>query len=159
MLSKTSLEGCLLDSVKEVFETMIFMDIEPSDESEHILEGPAFMGLISFSGDVEGCLGVCCTSPCAATIAANMLGSEPGSQTSEQDMKDAIGEVANMILGSFKTRAESEMGNLQVSVPTVICGRELNNDMIARSEKVLLKINLQGEYFAELTLLYRQSGK
>jgi chemotaxis protein CheX len=159
MLSKTSIEESLLESVKEVFETMIFMDIEPSDENEHILEGPSFMGLITFGGDVEGCLGVCCTSSCAATISANMLGSEPGSETSEQDMKDAIGEVANMVLGSFKTRAESELGKLQVSVPTVVCGRELNNDMITRTEKVLLKINLQGEYFAELTLLYRQTGK
>jgi len=159
MLSKTSIEESLLDSVKEVFETMIFMDIELSDENEHILEGPSFMGLITFSGDVEGCLGVCCTNPCAATISANMLGSEPDNQAGEQEMKDAMGEVANMVLGSFKARAESELGKIQVSIPTVVCGRELNNDMVARTEKVLLKINLQGEYFAELTLLYRQTGK
>ena len=38
----------------------------------------------------------------------------------EGEVLDAIGEIANMIFGNVKTALESEVGDLGLSIPTVI---------------------------------------
>jgi chemotaxis protein CheX len=52
-----------------------------------------------------------------------MLGIE--STEFNQDTKDAIGEVTNMIAGSLKNRVLEKFGAIQLSVPIVIAGADL----------------------------------
>jgi chemotaxis protein CheX len=52
-----------------------------------------------------------------------MLGIE--STEFDQDTKDAIGELTNMIAGSLKNRVLEKFGAMQLSVPIVIVGADL----------------------------------
>ena len=158
MVEQAAITDALLEGAKEVFETMIFMDIEESTELDQKIEGDALLGSITFKGNYEGCLAICCANSCAKTIAANMLGMEPDEQVGQEDINDAIGEVTNMVMGSVKARLLDVIGNVDVSIPSVVCGRQLQNRLGDKTGKILVKVDIEDEYAAELSLLYREKS-
>jgi len=157
MIEQICINEVLIESAKEVFETMVFMDIAEATEPDQDVEGWALLGSITFKGNVEGCLAICCNIPCAQAIAINMLGMDTTAELTEADTCDAIGEVANMVMGSVKPRLLEKAGNLEVSIPSVVSGRELKNNLGDGAEKFSVKVNIEDEYVAELLLLYRES--
>lgn len=158
MITTMSLRDSLLDSAKEVFETMAFMALEEvADEQEGPgLENETLLGTITFKGDLEGCLAICCGCRCARTIGANMLGTDPDEPMSDNDMSDAIGEVANMVMGALKARVQEEVGTMEVSIPSVVRGRELRNSLGERASKISVTVNLEEEHSVQFSLLYRE---
>jgi chemotaxis protein CheX len=157
MVDEVCLNDALLAGAKEVFDTMIFMDIEKSFEQEQNVEGDTLLGSITFKGDMEGCLAICCSVSCAEAIALNMLGMEQTEGLDEAEISDAVGEVANMVMGSVKSRIQESTGNLDVSIPTAVRGRKLDNSLSDGANEVSIRLNIADEYPAELSLLYRES--
>lgn len=159
MVDELCMTEALLAGTKEVFETMIFMDLVECNDPERSVEGDSLLGSITFKGNLEGCMGICCGTGCAKAIAANMLGSEPDEQISEEDICDAIGEVANMVMGSIKSRIQEPVGRIEVSIPSVVRGRRLENSLGDRAYKILTKVDLAEDFVAELYLLYREGSE
>ncbi len=158
MIDLLSLNEVLLESAKEIFETMVFMDLAETTEEGHDIEGCALLGTITFRGALEGCLAFCCSEPCAQAIAINMLGLDTTEKIAEEDICDAIGEIANMVMGSVKRRLAESAGNLEVSIPSVVSGRELRNNLGEGAHKTSVRINIEDEYVAELSLLYQEKS-
>ncbi len=159
MITTMSLRDSLLDSAKEVFETMVFMALEEVHENEEAprLEDETLLGTITFKGSLEGCLAICCGCHCARTIGGNMLGADPDEPMSDDEMSDAIGEVANMVMGALKARVQNEVGTMEVSIPSVVRGRELRNSLGDRASKITVTVNLEEEHSVQFSLLYRES--
>lgn len=157
MIDKVCFGTALLEGAKEIFETMIFIDIEESTELEQKVEGDALLGSITFKGDIEGCLTICCNVTCARIIAANMIGMDPSEEISEEEVCDAIGEVTNMVMGSVKSRIQDNTGELQVSIPTVVLGQKLANSLGDGASRILLKVDTEDEYVIEFLFLYRKN--
>ena len=156
MLDTVALSEILLMSAREVFETMIFMDIAEAPDSAAALEGELLLGSITFVNGSKGCLTICSDMECSKTIALNMLGMEPGSEISKEEICDAVGEVTNMVMGSVKKRVRDSLGEVQVSIPTVVIGRQIENSLGEPSTKVRVKICIDDKYVAELALLYKE---
>jgi CheY-specific phosphatase CheX len=76
--------------------------------------------VISFVGSLSGAFALRCSRKFAARIASQMLGSEVAEGS--DDMKDAIGEFLNMVVGATKTRYPSNGEPFKISVPTTIIG-------------------------------------
>ncbi len=159
MIELASLNETLLESAKEIFETMVFIDLAETTEPDQDIEGWALLGTITFKGTIKGCLTFCCSVPCARAIAINMLGIDTTEQITEEDTCDAMGEIANMIMGSLKKRLTESVGNLEVSIPSVVSGRELKNNLGDGAQKTSVMINIEDEYVAELSLLYKENSK
>lgn len=157
MIGQVCLNEVLIESAKEVFETMVFMDLAESTEPDQNVEGQVLLGSITFKGSLEGCLAICCSMSCAQAIAINMLGIDTTEQLTEEDTCDAIGEIANMIMGSVKSRLLEKVGNLEVSIPSVASGRHIKSNLGEGAEKISVKVNIEDEYVAELSLLCRES--
>jgi chemotaxis protein CheX len=156
MIKAVSFKDSLLSGAREVFETMVFMGLEESTEPNAVLPDEALLGTITFKGSLEGCLGVCCSLQCAQAIATNMLGMETSAALTDDDINDAIGEIANMVMGALKTRIQDEVGTIEVSIPSVVQGRQLRNSLGEGSDRVLIQGCLDG-HAMELSLLYRES--
>jgi chemotaxis protein CheX len=62
-----------------------------------------------------------------------------------EDVLDAMGEVANMIIGNFKTLAEEHVGPLCLSIPTVIHGRNFTSRSIGNTAWVVLPFECDGD--------------
>lgn len=114
------LEGWLflmILSVREVFQTMLATKVAPVFEpSEKLhLEWTAMVGL---AGELRGVLMFSCDEKSAVRITSKMLGvplSGPNEQTA-----DALGEVCNMIAGSFKHKVNRLNERCALSPPTVV---------------------------------------
>ena len=154
MIKEICFEDILLEGTKEVFETMIFMSVERCPDCVAV-EGDSLLGSITFTGDVEGCLTMCYNVNCAKTIACNMLAADPDEDIGENDIRDAIGEISNMAMGSIKALLMSKgIGNLNVSIPCVVSGKELTNSLGDTATKISMSAYVDDEVI-ELTLQYR----
>jgi len=154
MITDICFNDVLLESAKEVFETMIFMTVEQCPDCITV-EGDSLLGSITFTGSIEGCMAICCDKECARTIACNMLAMEGDDSISDNEIRDAIGEIANMLLGSLKANLiKQDVGNLDVSIPCVVSGKELTSSLGEGSEEITMPIYID-ESVAELTLQYR----
>ena len=60
MIGQENFTDALMDGAREVFETMMFMTVEPCTDPEQSIGGTTLLGSITFTGAVEGCLAVCC---------------------------------------------------------------------------------------------------
>jgi chemotaxis protein CheX len=158
MIDELCFSDALLAGAQEVFETMVFMDLEECCESELQIEGDSLLGSITFSNAIEGCLAIRCDLACAKVIAVNMLGLDPDEEISDAEVCDAIGEITNMVMGSVKSRAATETGELQVSIPTVVRGQNLANSLGERASNVVVKASADEEHVIEFSFLYRNSG-
>jgi chemotaxis protein CheX len=155
MLTTTSLKDVLMDSAKEVFETMAFMALAESDGNSPCIEETTLLGSITFKGSLEGCLAICCNLTCARAVAANMLGMGAGEELDEPDICDAVGELANMVMGAVKSKIQNDVGTIEVSIPSVVRGRELKNRLGEGASSVTIVADIEEQYSAEFSLLYR----
>ncbi len=161
MVTTISLKDTLLSGATEVFETMVFMALEEVDEEARDTtqdgEKVTLLGSITFKGNIEGCLSIRCGMQCARTIAANMLGTDPSGDLTENDVNDAIGEVANMVMGAIKSRIQDTVGNMEVSIPSVVQGRQMRHSLGDQANEIVVDVSIEEEYTATFSLLYRES--
>ena len=122
MIAQDCLSDTLVAGAREVFEKMIFMQIENCSDTTSQIAGDVLLSSISFRNGMDGCLGICCNKDCAHAIAINMLAMSPDDPISDDEIKDALGEVANMVMGTVKSAIQSDLKNLQVSIPVVVTG-------------------------------------
>ena len=159
MLDQITLNDTVLDAAREVFETMIFMDVETNNEASPVIVGQSLLGSITFKGCLEGCLSVCVSESCAERIAKNMLGMEPEESLTIEETCDAVGEVANMVMGSIKTRLQQTYPTIEVSIPSVISGRELKNNLGDKAAKAVVVAWLDEQEAVEFSFLYREAKR
>ncbi len=153
MIEQICFDKVLLESAKEIFSTMVFMDLAEAAEKDFVVDR-ALLGSITFKGGVEGCMAICCDKNCAKAIAVNMLGMDSDSGLTEEGISDAIGEIVNMIMGGVKSRILKEVGNLEVSIPSVVSGHDLTN-LDNKSIRTTIKVNIDDKFGAEISLIYR----
>jgi chemotaxis protein CheX len=110
-----------LTSTINVFKTMLNC---PLTRGQPFLKGgaqPEFdvSGVIGLSGTAKGTVVLSFCREAALQAAGHMLGERL--ESINADVRDAIGELTNMIAGSAK--AQLEQFSLSVSLPTVITGK------------------------------------
>ncbi len=152
MVTMESLQAVLLDAAKEVFETMVFTSLEPAD-SPAPAGNEAFLATITFKGGLEGCLFVHCDPACAQRIAAGMLCTEE--TLPETDVIDALREIANLVVGGVKTRLMNEFKDIQISIPSVVQGRQLTTHVPDGMTRLAVPVTIAAGFPAEFSLLYR----
>lgn len=109
-------------AAREVFEIMLGCKLELQDDpapSAH-----EFTAMVGLAGQLCGLMTLRCGPQSAALMASRMLGTEI--TQADQQMFDAIGEIANMIAGNFKNKLSGMGDRCMLSVPTVITGSDYN---------------------------------
>src|SRR5580692_13068776 len=102
----------------EVFSTMLGMEVEP--KAEHLDLTPPMisdgvMAIVGLAGAWTGAGVITCDTDFAIQVCNHLLMAEETSVN--EDVLDAMGEVANMIIGNFKTMVEEHVGPLCLSIP------------------------------------------
>jgi chemotaxis protein CheX len=109
-------------AVEEIFASMIFMDVAVLDEAPVSLEGETMLsGVIGFAGDLQGTILIHLPVPVAIAITNAFL--ELDLDEVDSEVKDAIGELANMLAGGFKYHLPATGQGTQLSIPSVISGQ------------------------------------
>lgn len=124
------LEGDILKAVKEstldVFSTMIIMDVKAEDSRivhEKTISTDIISSLHYFGDKYMGKIALFSSGNVACQLTEAMIGVKV-TQVNEE-VKDCVGEIINMIAGGVKTRLESRMGVLSLLTPWVISGKNI----------------------------------
>lgn len=138
----------------EVFRMMAAQELSAETPVEGDTPRPVanVVAAVSFAGQESGAVAVYSTHDSARQITAGLLGIPPAAVNGE--MPDAMGELANMIAGSFRTRmAENLAQPWAISVPTVTVGSDFCTKYLANVYRVLCPFKFEdGEVFVELIL-------
>ncbi|MCF6155627.1 MAG: chemotaxis protein CheX [Candidatus Brocadia sp.] len=116
----------ITESTKTLFETMIMMDLKYDEASlvDDTQIKTDVIGMVSFTGKYHGVIALFCSKRFALKVASTMLMTELTEFSGE--VKDAIGEVSNMIAGNVKTKLAAQYGDMHLSIPIVIAGEGLS---------------------------------
>jgi chemotaxis protein CheX len=111
-----------LNATINVIKTMAFVDAKPGKpfrKSDRTATGDV-SGIIGITGDNEGTLSITFSQSCIEAILTNMLGEKITGIT--DDVRDAVGEITNMISGDARRVLDDEGVKLTAAIPTVISG-------------------------------------
>ena len=116
----------IISCTNEVFETMIPMDIkcDGSYYQKEDMISTDVISLVSFTGEHSGIIAFFGSKDMAIRITSEMLGMEIAEI--DQDVKDAMGELSNMIGGTLKNKVSETYGAMHLSVPIVIAGADMS---------------------------------
>jgi chemotaxis protein CheX len=144
----------LISSTQEVFETMVFQPIVSKTPVEgDTLRPPSnVVGTVAFAGDRCGIVAFYSTTDTARAITGAMLGIESAEVNGE--VPDAIGEITNMIAGTFRTRMAATGSKWAISVPTVTIGSDFYTTYGGDVRRILCPFSMSAgdEIFVELIL-------
>jgi chemotaxis protein CheX len=126
-------------SAREVFELMLGCQLQPLEEVPS--SGLDITSMVGLAGQLCGVMSIRASKESAALMAFKMLGSETDKDS--QEVRDAFGEVCNMVAGNFKNKVSGLGEGCMLSVPTVISGNDYSLHSLADSPP--LEVRLQFE--------------
>ena len=135
-LQPDRMANMLFAATREVFTSMLGSEVQESSEPE-MERSDHFDGVLSLVGFVGAVIGngvLACSAGTACALSSRLLMTEFSKVDAE--VLDAVGEITNMIIGGFKNLLEPYAGRLQMSIPSVIHGR----DIATRNSKVDLAV-------------------
>jgi len=110
-------------SVEEVFHLMLGVDCR-REPAPAVIEPESVTAVVGFGGLLSGACVFKSGSSAAMKIAAHMTGME--FDEVDDTVKDGIGEICNMLAGSWKSKVPNLAANCGLSIPAVITGRDYN---------------------------------
>ncbi len=140
------IESAIRHSVVEVFSTMLSGNIEPGEVSREHTSPETAEGIISFigiAGRWSGTGSIACSSTVACRICSQMLMTEATSLNEE--VLDAVAELTNMIIGNVKSSMERHLGDLGLSIPTVVFGRNFQTKTGGSIEWIVERFRWDGD--------------
>lgn len=119
---KVEIVNSFLEATVSVIKTMAFVDISPGKPfvKKGSISTGDISGIVGMTGEGEGSLSLSFSRECILHIVGSMFG-EPIMDISEE-VKDAVGELTNMISGDARRRLETAGILYQGAIPTVITG-------------------------------------
>jgi chemotaxis protein CheX len=112
-----------LEATLSVIKTMAH--VEPVAGKPFIKNGPSatgdISGIVGITGDNEGSLCLTFSKGCILQIAGKMLGEDQ--KDINDQVKDAVGELTNMISGDSRRRLGELGKHYQGAIPSVVSGQ------------------------------------
>jgi chemotaxis protein CheX len=138
----------IIENTEKVFSVMLGMTVKPLPMQVQMSvegDGNHILSLLGFAGAWTGAGCVCCSSELACKMSGAMLMSEYESVNDE--VLDALGEITNMVIGNFKDAAAPMVGQLALSTPTVIFGRNFRARNLNGQVWTAVPFECEGEVF------------
>ena len=134
---KTALIDELVKATEEVFETMVWTKLTTGSpiEGDALRSRSNVVGLVGFGGTLSGLVALYSTLDAAEEIAGWMLGVTAAEVNGL--MADAIGEVTNMIAGSFRLKLAERGETLAISIPSVTVGSDFYTKYSSDARRVM----------------------
>ena len=132
-------------SVENVCETMLGCSVDvgkPRQIGHPLQESDGVVALIGMAGPWVGTGALTCKPDLACRMAGAFLMTE--FETVNEEVLDAVAELANMVFGNLKTIIEEEVGPMGLSTPTTIYGASFTTKIGGSQEWTLIPIHVLG---------------
>lgn len=147
-LTEDQLIKSLIKDVQEVFvnmvgvEDLMHLPIQV-DVTTHFKE--CLTAMVGLAGTYNGLVSVHLPWPLAISFTSLMLGMEV--TEIDDDVNDAMGEIANMVAGSFKQHLSKGGSDVHLSTPSVVNGGDYVVSSGKNLENITLKFATDDEWF------------
>lgn len=138
----------IIDSVVEIFSSMVMMDVTSAGELEasSLSFTDAISGVVGLAGTHKGCLAIHLPHATAMGITSSFLGMDV--EEMGEDVDDAVGELANMLGGNIKSILSEKGRDIELSLPTTVSGREYDFQPTKEADRIILKFNCDAGTFS-----------
>jgi len=136
--------------VESVWSTMLEMQLRVVDTISLDLPGCLVTACVHITGSWEGSVLIQCSEGSAQGLAGRMFGMGT-EEVSAEEVRDAMGELANMVGGNFKGLLS---GDCYISLPTVVTGPDYS--VTVKGAQVLHTVGFDGEGELILVEVYQR---
>ena len=143
----------IIESTIEIFTSMVMMDISVAGDLMQKI-GPlkqSITGMVGLAGTHKGVMAVHFPNQIAQDVTSSFLGMEVNDIN--EDVQDAIGEIANMLGGNLKTILSDRGRDIQLSLPSTISGDQYSFSSQADADQVIIPFQApSGIFYVEVEL-------
>lgn len=143
----------IIEAAKEIFSSMLMMEIAESDEEEIGTASltDSISGIIGLAGTYKGVLAIHLPHAVAMAITSSFLGMDVAEINS--DVEDAVGELANMLGGNVKSILSEKGRDINLSLPTTISGKDYDFQPTKDADRMIISLRCEtGRFIIDLQL-------
>ncbi len=140
-----------LEAAINVLKTMAFIEPKPGKPflKKEVTAIGDVSGIIGVTGAAQGSMSISFSQSCISAIVSNLFGM-PVTEIND-DVRDAVGELTNMICGDARRRLEAQKITLQAGTPTVVAGKDHSITHIHNGPSLAIPFNTpQGDFLIEV---------
>jgi chemotaxis protein CheX len=138
--------------VRNIWSTQLGMEIEDLPDPRGATSGETITAAVQISGDFVGGIHLEGSRALIQKAAATMF-SLPEDQLTEEDERDVVGELANVVAGNIKALIP---GRNVISLPTIVEGTDYTVSSVDIKTSERFAFSFDGEWFV-LTVLENRS--
>lgn len=137
----------IVKGTQDVFSTMLMVELESEQSliNQRIPLPSNLSSMIGLGGGIRGVLAIHCPATVAKAITSSFLGMEV--EELNEDVKDAIGEIANMVAGNLKVSFAGEGVDIELAIPTSVVGESFNVCGSAKAQRVIVPLKMNADPF------------
>ncbi len=142
-----------INATLNVLETMAFVKSKaekPFLNKDNVAKGDV-SGVVGFTGETNGTVFITFDESCIVKVVSNMFGEQLNEINDE--IKDAVGELTNMISGQARKELE-EIGKVfQGGIPSVVSGKNHELKPMTKGSKIAIPFRTEfGSFTIEVAL-------
>lgn len=145
-------EETITRAVQEVFSTMLsqparYVPLEGALADNVLnLEHPHVVGTVGFIGAIKGLIYLYLDVEFAQTCAGNLLGMsrEEIAELGDEAVNDAIGELTNMTVGTFKNQLSDKGFPCRLTIPSILRGSRFRIEPISSATRRIYRFDIGG---------------
>jgi chemotaxis protein CheX len=137
----------IIEATQEIFSSMIMLEVtsgEPFVRNNDMLQN-SISGIIGLAGATKGLLAIHLPNDAALAVTTAFLGMDVGEI--DEDVRDAVGELANMLGGSLKAVIDPNGSEVQLSMPSAVHGEEYSVDCLANAATISVPFDFDNHKF------------
>ena len=103
-LRLSAIEQTVTKSITETFESMLSLDLTKVGKvTDTGLDDHRMVGVVHYAGEVVGKLSLHVSQELAVLVTSSMLGVEATELHGDEEVKDVLGELTNIVSGNLKS--------------------------------------------------------
>ncbi|HEY1171437.1 MAG TPA: chemotaxis protein CheX [Verrucomicrobiae bacterium] len=130
------IEQLIGTAVSEVFGTMLNLPVAPEPKDTPIKNGePHVASSVGFIGRLTGVVFLYSTNSFAKCMTSKLLGLEEHEVDGDEMVNDAMGELANMVVGNIKSRLSDRGMPCVLTIPSIVRGQHLSIEPVSSTQR------------------------
>ena len=142
-----------LEGTISVLKTMAFVEPKagkPYLKTDSLARGD-ISGIIGLTGSATGSLALSFSEAAILKIVSNMVGENI--KTMSDEIKDAVGEITNMISGVARKNLEVDGFYIQAAIPTVVTGKNHSITHVSGGQSLIIPFEIaEGTFVVDVSL-------
>lgn len=150
----------IIDSIVEVFDTMVSMEVEVFDSEPPDTTGTGRMvATANFAGNVVGIINIQVASETSRLMMASILDIEPEEVEDDGEIKDLLAEISNIVGGNLKSNLNDAGHRCVISTPSITYGADftIKSPRMERFEQFIFR-HQENYIFVEVGLKTQQAS-